>query len=252
MQQKWVIGNWKMNGTLEQAKSLFQGLKNSVPQSDKLHCAVCPPAVFLPMAAEYLQESSVAIGGQNICAESADYGAYTGEISASMLQEFAVSYVLLGHSERREYYAETDAVVVEKFKQAKQKGLTPVLCVGESLQRREAGEAKAHIAAQVEAVVSALGVSAVSGALIAYEPIWAIGTGLTATPEQAQEIHQHIRSVLAQYDEEIAAKTPILYGGSVNAANAESLFAMRDINGALVGGASLKLEEFTEICTLVG
>lgn len=252
MQQKWVIGNWKMNGALEQAKSFSKDLLEQVPSSDRLVCAVCPPSVYLHGVAEQLRGSNIALGAQNVCAENPESGAFTGEVSAEMLKDFAVSYVLVGHSERREYYAESDAVVVKKFFQAQQKQLIPVLCVGESLEQREAGKAQDVIAKQVEAVIDALGIAVFNQALIAYEPIWAIGTGLTASPEQAQEMHQFIRALLAEYNAEIAAKTPILYGGSVNADNAESLFAMKDINGALVGGASLKLEEFKTICTLVG
>lgn len=252
MQQKWVIGNWKMNGSLEQAKDLLQGLQSHVPNSSELVCVVCPPSVYLHAAARYLQGSQIAVGAQNVCAENPESGAFTGEVSAAMLKDISVDYVLVGHSERREYYSESDAVVAKKFFQAQQKQLTPVLCVGESLAQREAGQAQQVIAQQVEAVINALGIAAFERGIIAYEPIWAIGTGLTASPEQAQEIHQFIRGLLAEYNQEIAAKTPILYGGSVNASNAKSLFAMKDINGALVGGASLKLEEFTTICTLVG
>lgn len=252
MQKKWIIGNWKMNGSLEQVKNLLQGLKKQISSSDNLVCVVCPPMVYLHEAAQQLQGARTILGAQNLCAENPDSGAFTGEVSAQMLKEFAVEYVLVGHSERREYYQEADAVVVKKFFQAQQRGLMPVLCVGESLEQREAGQAQAVIAKQIEAVVEVVGITAFEKALIAYEPIWAIGTGTTASPEQAQEIHHSIRALLAEYSAEIAEKTPILYGGSVNAANAENLFAMKDINGALVGGASLKLDEFKTICTLVG
>lgn len=252
MQQKWVIGNWKMNGALEWAKSFSKDLHEQVPSSDKLVCAVCPPSVYLHVVAEQLKGSKIVLGAQNLCAENPESGAFTGEVSAEMLKDISAEFVLVGHSERREYYAESDAVIVKKFFQAQQKQLKPVLCVGESLAQREAGKAQEVIAKQVEAVIDALGIAVFNQALIAYEPIWAIGTGLTASPEQAQEIHQFIRALLAEYSVEVAEKTPILYGGSVNAGNAESLFGMKDINGALVGGASLKLEEFKTICTLVG
>jgi triosephosphate isomerase (TIM) len=252
MQEKWVVGNWKMNGDLAQAKALLIALKSSVPTSTKLHCAVCPPLLYMGLAQEILRESSIMLGAQNLCAEHAEKGAYTGEVSAAMLADIGVQLVLVGHSERREYYTESNAIVAQKFMQAQKMGLKPILCVGETLEQRESGQAEAVIQSQLMAVIERYGVAVFANALIAYEPVWAIGTGLTATPEQAQAIHVFIRQLLAEKDEKIAQQTPILYGGSMNAENAQALLAMADINGGLIGGASLKAEEFTTICTLVG
>jgi triosephosphate isomerase len=208
--------------------------------------AVCPPYLYVSQAAGLLGDSCVAWGAQNVSAQAE--GAYTGEVSATMLADLNCTYVLVGHSERRTLYAETDADVAEKFVATQNAGLIPVLCVGESLEQRETGETLAVVTEQLAAVFDLAGADALVNAVVAYEPIWAIGTGKTATPEQAQEVHAHIRQVLAQYDAVQAEQVSVLYGGSVKAANAEELFAQQDIDGALVGGASLKADEFASIC----
>jgi triosephosphate isomerase len=243
MRRKLVIGNWKMNGSMASVTELVAGLKPL--QVDGVGVAVCPPFVYLPLVVDALADSAIAVGAQNVSEQSS--GAFTGEVSASMLADFGCRYVLIGHSERREYQAESDQLVAAKFKALQAAGLTPVLCLGESLVQREAGGTLAFVEAQLRAVIDAVGIAAFKPAVVAYEPIWAIGTGLTATPEQAQEVHAHLRAVLSVYDRSVAQNVPLLYGGSVNAANAEQLFAEQDIDGALVGGASLKVEEFAAI-----
>ena len=249
MRQKLVIGNWKMHGSRSANEQLLASLLECLPsQLMQSSAVVCPPALYIDQVNAQVANSVVRIGAQNICAESADQGAYTGEMSATMLAEFNCEYVLVGHSERREYFLESDAVVANKFKQAQAKDLTPVLCIGESLAQRESGDFIAVLSAQLKAVIDAVGIEAFKTAAVAYEPIWAIGTGKTASSEQAQEVHAAIRDLFAQYDAPIAEQLQILYGGSVKAANAAQLFAMQDIDGALVGGASLKAEEFSEIC----
>lgn len=250
MRHKWVIGNWKMHGSRTETRQLLDAVRSGVSNSSAFTCVVCPPFLYIPEAADILAASPVHLGAQNLCAEDAQKGAYTGEVSAAMLQDFAVTYVLVGHSERRQYYGETDAVVAAKFALALESGLLPVLCVGESLAQRESGETLAVIAAQLNAVVEHCGIAALAKALVAYEPVWAIGTGKTATPEQAQEVHAFIRQHLASLDAQKAAAVPLLYGGSVNAGNAAALFAMQDIDGALIGGASLKADEFNAICKI--
>lgn len=248
MRQPLVIGNWKMHGSLSANDVLLTALLAQLPAQLPARVAVCPPAVYLAQVTGRLQGSKVLTGAQNVCAEAQDAGAYTGEVAAAMLAEFNLAYGLVGHSERREYYSESDAVVARKFARLQQAGITPVLCVGENLEQREAGETLAFISGQLMAVINELGIAAFANAVIAYEPIWAIGTGKTATPEQAQEVHAYIRQLLAKQDETIAAQMQLLYGGSVKADNAAELFAMQDIDGALVGGASLKADEFSAIC----
>lgn len=250
MRQQWVIGNWKMHGSLLEVQQLLDALKSRMPTTQAVNCAVCPPVIYLPAAAALLKDSVIALGAQNICAESATTGAYTGEISAAMLNEFSVQLVLVGHSERRQYYGETDQVVAQKFSQVQQSGMVPVLCVGETLAERESGQTLDVVAKQIEAIIELHGIAALAKAIIAYEPVWAIGTGLTASPEQAQEVHAFIRQLLGRYDQQAAESIALLYGGSVNGGNAKALFAMRDIDGALVGGASLKADEFSAICEI--
>lgn len=247
MRPRWIIGNWKMNGSMQANVQLLSSLSKELVISTKVNCAVCPPLVYLQQVAQQLQGMSIRLGAQNVCAQSADIGAYTGEVSAQMLADCSASLVLIGHSERRAYYHENDEILLAKINHALACNLTPVLCVGESLEQREQGEALSVITQQVAAIVDALGVSASKKLIIAYEPVWAIGTGLTASPEQAQEVHGHIRALLQTYDMALAQDVAILYGGSVNAANAQALFAMQDIDGALIGGASLKAEEFSAI-----
>lgn len=245
MSRSLVIGNWKMHGSLAFVEELLCQLLAEQSRFPA-QVAVCPPALYLAKAAEQLAGSSVAWGAQNL-SEHAE-GAFTGEISASMLADLNCSYALVGHSERRSLFGETDADVAAKFVAAKVAGLTPVLCIGESLEQRESGETLSLITQQLIAVLDVAGEKALHQSVIAYEPVWAIGTGKTATPEQAQEVHAHIRQVLATYDAEQADQISLLYGGSVKSANAQELFAEQDIDGALVGGASLKADEFVSIC----
>jgi triosephosphate isomerase len=241
-----IAGNWKMNGSLGDSRQLVAALRAGVPAGAKATMLVCPPYVYLPAVRDWLQGSSIALGAQSL-ADKEGSGAYTGEVSGAMLREVGCSYVLVGHSERRALYGETDAVVATKFQAAQRAGLTPIVCVGETLEQREAGQTRSVIAAQVAAVVDAAGVAAFAKAVVAYEPVWAIGTGRTASPEQAQEVHAFIRGMVAARDATIAGGLSILYGGSVKGANARNLFAMADIDGGLVGGASLVATEFLEI-----
>jgi triosephosphate isomerase len=207
---------------------------------------LCPPYVYLPAVRDWLAGSPIALGAQDI-ADKEGTGAYTGEVSGAMLRDVGCSYAIVGHSERRALYGETDAVVATKFQATQRAGLIPIVCVGETLAQREAGETRQVIARQLEAVMDAAGVQAFGNAVVAYEPVWAIGTGRTATPEQAQEVHAFIRGMVAARDGTIAAGLSILYGGSVKGANARNLLAMADIDGGLVGGASLVAAEFLEI-----
>jgi triosephosphate isomerase len=248
MRQSVVMGNWKMHGSLSFNDKLLGELIPEIAKLNKVNVVICPPALYLHNVSQRIASSQLALGAQNICAENAESGAYTGEISGAMLADCGVQYVLVGHSERREYYAETDATVASKFAQAQAAKMIPVLCVGENLQQREASNALEYIEIQIKAVIQIVGIEAFRQAIIAYEPIWAIGTGKTASPEQAQEVHVHIRQVISNINIEIAEKIQILYGGSVKADNAVSLFSMADIDGALVGGASLKANEFSAIC----
>ncbi len=243
MSRKIIAGNWKMNGNKASVAALLQGISDI-----NIHGKVIifPPFLFIPDVQQQLTNSTVAWGGQNLSAH--EQGAFTGEISGAMLNDFGCSYVLVGHSERRTLYGETNHVVAEKFIAAQQATLTPVLCVGETLEQREAKQTQQVVAAQLDAVIQAAGVSAFTNAVVAYEPVWAIGTGLTATPEQAQQVHQQIREQIAQKDAKIANQISILYGGSVKADNAAELFAQSDIDGGLVGGASLDAQSFKAIC----
>ncbi|WP_317930191.1 triose-phosphate isomerase [Halioxenophilus sp. WMMB6] len=242
MRTPLVVGNWKMNGSLSDNLSLLQKL-TSQWQAAAVEMAVCPPAVYLAQAQALLAGTSIQLGAQDASQHSS--GAYTGECSVAMLQEFGCQFVIIGHSERRQYHAESDQLVAEKCLAIKASGLTPIVCVGESLAEREGGATLAVIQRQVQAVLDHVGSEQLAGVVIAYEPIWAIGTGLTASPEQAQEVHAAIRQQL----QALGASTRILYGGSVKAGNAKELFAMADIDGALVGGASLIAEDFLAIGT---
>jgi triosephosphate isomerase len=244
--KRLIAGNWKMNGSLGESRALVAALRAGVAPGAKAAMLLCPPYVYLPAVREWLQGSSIELGAQNL-ADKEGTGAYTGEISGAMLRDVGCTYVIVGHSERRALYGETDAVVATKFQAAQRAGLVPILCAGETLEQREAGQTRAVIERQVAAVVDAAGVQAFGKAVIAYEPVWAIGTGRTATPEQAQEVHAFIRGMVASRDATIAADLSILYGGSVKGANARNLFAMADIDGGLVGGASLVATEFLEI-----
>jgi len=245
MSRSLVIGNWKMHGSLAFVEELLGQLLAEQGRFSA-QVVVCPPTLYLPKAAEQLAGSSIAWGAQNF-SEHAE-GAFTGEVSASMLADLNSCYAIVGHSERRSLFGETDSVVAAKFVAAQTAGLTPVLCVGESLEQRESVETLSVITQQLIAVLDVAGAQALKNVVIAYEPVWAIGTGKTATPRQAQEVHAHIRQVLTTYDAEQAGQISLLYGGSVNSANAQTLFAEQDIDGALVGGASLKADEFVSIC----
>jgi len=238
-----------MNGDKAMVDRLLRALKESCCDSSA-GVVVCPPVVYLEQTQRLLSGTSIGWGAQNVNANS--HGAYTGETSVSMLQEFGCSHILVGHSERRSLFAETDQTIAEKFKAVVNAGLTPVLCVGESELERNAGNTEKVVLRQLDEVIETAGIASFQGAIVAYEPVWAIGTGNTATPEQAQEVHYRIRQRIELLAKELATQLPILYGGSVNAENAASLFAMPDIDGGLVGGASLDSQTFTAICNAAG
>jgi triosephosphate isomerase (TIM) len=246
MRRKLVVGNWKMYGRLDRNKVLLEGVMAGIRDMRNVDCAVCVPYPYLFQAQNMLQGSNVAWGAQNL--SNHDEGAYTGEVAAGMLQEFACKYVIIGHSERRGIYHESDELVAMKFDAALKAGLKPILCVGETLQEREAGVTEEVVAHQLDAIINRAGVKALEKAVVAYEPVWAIGTGKTASPEQAQAVHAFIRQRVAKLDARIAQGLCILYGGSVKAANAKELFGMTDIDGGLIGGASLVAEDFVAIC----
>ncbi|GBL03283.1 triose-phosphate isomerase [Glaciecola sp. KUL10] len=237
-----VAGNWKMNGDLQ----LVDSFVNELKIDSGVDIVICPPACFIAK----FENAQFSIGAQN--ASQFDKGAYTGEQSFDMLKSLGVTHVVLGHSERREQHGETNDVVALKTKACLDAGMTPILCIGESLETRQSGDLFAFLKGQIDAVLEACGTQAMPTLVIAYEPIWAIGTGVTASPEQAQEVHAFIRSELSQLDAEKASKTRILYGGSMNAKNASELLAQNDIDGGLIGGASLKIEDFTTICNAAG
>lgn len=246
MRQKLVAGNWKMNGGLVSNKLLLDALVSGLKPARNLKCAVCVPFPYLFQARIILHESSIAWGAQNLSPHPS--GAYTGEVSGAMLKDFGCSYVIVGHSERRTLYNEDSLLVAQKFKAAQAAGLIPILCVGETLAEREAGITEQVAEAQLDAVLELAGVAALGSSVLAYEPVWAIGTGKTATPAQAQEVQAFIRNKIAVQDAEVAKQLLILYGGSVKAGNASELFGMPDIDGGLIGGASLNADEFLAIC----
>jgi triosephosphate isomerase (TIM) len=246
MRRKLVAGNWKMHGGLKANSQLLQSIVAGVADMAGISVAVCVPFPYLAQAQSFLSGTVVAWGAQNVSEQA--QGAFTGEVSAAMLQDFACRYVLVGHSERRAIYGESDALVAEKFAAALAAGLRPILCVGETLAQREAGQTVEVVAAQIDAVLKRVGVDAFSGAVVAYEPVWAIGTGRTATSEQAQEVHAAIRAQIARASASVAGGLQILYGGSVKPSNAVELFGMPDIDGGLIGGASLVAVDFLAIC----
>jgi len=250
MRQPLVAGNWKMNGSLAGVRELLAGIKAGVSGVAKAEIAVCPPFVFLAEVQQQLEGTGIAWGGQNLSTESS--GAYTGEVSAAMLRDFGCKYVIVGHSERRSYYGEDDAMVARKYAVARAAGLVPILCVGETLEQRESGVTQQVIAKQVDAVMNLEGAGALADGVIAYEPVWAIGTGVTASPEQAQEVHAFIRSRVAARDAAVAEGLRILYGGSMKPDNAAELMSKADIDGGLIGGASLKASDFLGICSAAG
>jgi len=278
MRRKLVAGNWKMHGGLAQNAELLDAVRNGAAAMPGVDCAVCVPFPYLAQAQQKLSGSAVKWGAQNV--HQLDKGAYTGEVSASMLRDFGCSYVIVGHSERRAYFGESSELVAEKFLAAQKAGLTPILCVGESLEQREKGATEQVVAEQLDALIqlagvrlrnggaehsgagttamhplpqsglsaNVSGVQALCNAVVAYEPVWAIGTGKTATSAQAQAVHEFIRQRVGSHDGKIASGLCILYGGSVKANNAAELFKMPDVDGGLIGGASLVAEEFLAIC----
>lgn len=249
MRRGLVIGNWKMHGSSQSIEQLLTGLKAELAVTGNADFAVCPPALYISQVAASLADSQIAWGSQNHC--DALEGAYTGEISISMVADLGCRFALVGHSERRTLFGETDQQVAAKLRLALDAGLTPVLCIGESLEQRQGGDTLAVIDSQLQAVIQQLDADALKRVVIAYEPVWAIGTGETATPEQAQAVHAHIRQVIARIDDASASAVQLLYGGSVKADNAAELFAKPDIDGALVGGAALKVADFAAICAAV-
>ncbi len=245
MRQTLVAGNWKLNGSKESIQELLKGILAGMSEA-KSAVAVCAPYIYIPLVEELLNGTDVAYGSESISEH--DSGAFTGEIAGSMLNDFSCQYVIVGHSERRSIFGEQDADTANKFAAARKHGITPILCVGELLEERENGTTEEVVARQLDAVIELEGVEALADAVIAYEPVWAIGTGKTASPQQAQDVHAFIRSKIAGLNTEVANKVQILYGGSVNGGNADELFAMPDIDGGLIGGASLKAEDFLAIC----
>ena len=243
MKKKLIVGNWKMNGSLAANAELLSGVVQGLPAALNCGVGVAVPAVYVAQVQALLQDTGVALAAQDVSQH--EKGAYTGEIAVAMLQEFGVRYALVGHSERRQYHGETDAVVAAKAQAALAQGVTPIVCVGETLDEREAGQTEQVVVRQLAAVIQRVG-QAVGELVVAYEPVWAIGTGKTASPEQAQAVHAVLRAQLAAVTEN-AQSVPLLYGGSMNAANAQQLLAQPDIDGGLVGGASLKAVDFLQI-----
>jgi len=245
MRQKYVVGNWKLNGSLPGNEALLKAILGGVSAQRGCHLAVCVPAPYLAQVRGLLEGTSVAWGGQDV--SRFEKGAYTGDVSGAMLREFGSTFAIVGHSERRTLFGDSDAIVAEKVAAARKSGLTPIFCVGETLAERERGETQAVLARQLDAVLAGQGAAALDGGLMAYEPVWAIGTGKTATSAQAQEAHAFLRKRVAEKDAAVAARLPMLYGGSVKGANAAELFAMPDVDGGLIGGASLVAEDFLAI-----
>ena len=232
-----------MNGSLQSVIDLVEGIKAG--DAGKAQLAVCPPAIYLMKVGGMLDGSHIALGAQNVCDQQS--GAFTGEVSAAMLIESGCRYAIVGHSERRALYGESDQLVAARYAMAVQAGLTPILCVGETLDERESGVTEDVVARQIGAVLDSSGIASLAQAVIAYEPVWAIGTGQVATPEQAQAVHAFIRNRLAQMDSDVAQGLQILYGGSMNPANAAQLLSQPDIDGGLIGGAALKADDFLAI-----
>ncbi|MDE2314960.1 MAG: triose-phosphate isomerase [Xanthomonadaceae bacterium] len=245
MRKKLVAANWKMHGSRSMANALCGDI--AAADTDGIDVVICPPFPYLVDVATACAEAGIGLGAQDL-SEHEGQGAYTGEVSAAMLADCGAQWVLVGHSERRQYHGESDVLVARKFAAARAAGLTPILCVGETLAQRQAGETETVVARQLQAVLDTCGIGSFDTAVISYEPVWAIGTGHTATPEQAQQMHAFIRSQLQKEDAMIARLTRLLYGGSVKAANAAELFAQSDVDGGLIGGASLTASDFLGIC----
>lgn len=246
MRLKLVIGNWKMHGSLAENQVLLNALKPALGNMKEAGVAVCAPFPYLAQIQSALAGSAIAWGAQNVSEQAK--GAFTGEVSTSMLKDFGCKYVIVGHSERRSIYGESDELVAKKYVAVQAAGLTPVLCVGETLAEREGGITEKVVGRQLDAVIQAAGVESLARAVVAYEPVWAIGTGKTASPEQAQAVHAFIRNKIAGLSKQVADGLVIQYGGSVKASNAAELFSQPDIDGGLIGGASLVAEEFIAIC----
>jgi len=246
LRQPLVAANWKMNGNLSENQGLVSDIKNGLSSDLSAELVICPPYPYLPEIQRLLDGCPIKLGAQNVSEHES--GAYTGEISASMLKDFGCEYVIVGHSERRNIYGESDHVVAEKFKTATSAELIPILCLGELLEERQAGTTEEVVSRQLMEVINIAGIESFEKAVIAYEPVWAIGTGHTATPDQAEEVHAFIRLQLARHSDGIADRIKILYGGSVKADNAAELFSRADIDGGLIGGASLEATDFLTIC----
>jgi triosephosphate isomerase (TIM) len=246
MRRQMVAGNWKMHGSRSTNQALLAELEMSLKPEWPIDIVVFPPYVYISDAVRLLEDGRIAVGAQDVCAESG--GAFTGQVCAAMLKDVGCAYVIVGHSERRRWYHEDDALVARKFAAVLEQGLTPVLCVGESLEEREAQQTEAVIGRQLDAVIATHGIGGFSRAILAYEPVWAIGTGRTASPQQAQAVHAFLRARIHAQDAKMSRHLRILYGGSVKAGNAAELFAMPDVDGGLVGGASLSADEFQQIC----
>lgn len=248
MRKQIVAGNWKMNKAFQDAEDLMFEIVDELTEkgSGDTEIIICPPAVYLEMSSDIAAENGFMVGAQNL--SQYDSGAYTGEISASMLHSMGITHSILGHSERRTYFGETDKIIAEKISQAFKYGIIPIYCCGEVLAERQAGRHFEVVRKQVTEALFHLGAEAASQVIVAYEPVWAIGTGVTASPDQAQEMHAFIRSLLAEkYGKQVSEQIPILYGGSCNAQNAVELFANPDVDGGLIGGASLKAADFVSI-----
>jgi triosephosphate isomerase (TIM) len=246
MRSKLVAGNWKMNGNLASSQALLKAILPPLAALSGARCAVCTPFPYLAAVGQTLRGSKVELGAQDLC--QFEDGAYTGGVSGAMLADIGCHFVIVGHSERRSVFGDSDETVALKYEQALKHGLEPILCVGEQLAEREAGVTETVVARQLDAVIGRCGVQALGRGVIAYEPVWAIGTGKTATPQQAQDAHAFVRGRIATADRRLAEGLTILYGGSVKAGNAAQLFAMPDVDGGLIGGASLVADEFVAIC----
>ena len=250
MRKPMVAGNWKMNGSSESVKDLIAGIKEGMGAVNSAEVVVCPPAVYIPRVSGAADGSDIKVGSQNICDQ--DGGAFTGEISGAMLKDTGCEYAIIGHSERRALYGESDELVAQRFAAARRNGIKPIFCIGETLEERESGVTNEVCSRQIDAVIALEGVDSLADGVIAYEPVWAIGTGKTASPEQAQEVHAFIRGKIAALSADVADGLRILYGGSMNPANAQELIGQPDIDGGLIGGASLKPGDFLAICQAAG
>ncbi len=245
MRQVIVAGNWKMNASKETVNTLVMGILSGMSDVES-KVIVCAPSPYMSQVEALITHSQLNLGAQDLNVNAS--GAFTGEVSADMIKDFGAQYVIVGHSERRSMYGETDEIVANKVQAALDNGLTPLFCIGETLDEREAGNMESVVSRQIQAVIDLSGIDAFKNIIIAYEPVWAIGTGVTATPQQAQDAHAFIRSMLAKNNADVAQSTPILYGGSMNPGNAVELIGCEDIDGGLIGGASLKAEDFLQIC----